>query len=301
MENLIDIERLTKEEITSLIDMALAFKKDTITSCAKGKSACLMFFENSTRTRFSFELAAKKLKMNVLHFDKDTSSVKKGETLKDTFENLYFIGIDTVIIRHSENKIIEKILKNISYPLKFVNAGDGNNAHPTQALLDYMTMTEKIGSVQGKKIVICGDVAHSRVAKSNLALLKKFDADVHFCAPDFFMPNNPQDYDVTWHSDIKEAIKDADVVMLLRVQNERLDSQTKEKSQVFSNLYRLNSQMLQQLAPNAILMHPGPVNREVEITSELLDSDKGMTILEQARNGLFVRMAVLNTIFGGQA
>lgn len=296
--HLIDIERLSKEEIEDIISTAQAFKKGTITSCAKGKTACLMFFENSTRTRCSFELAAKKLKMHVLNFDIGSSSFSKGESIKDTFENLYFIGVDTVIIRHSENRIIDRILENISYPLKFVNAGDGNCAHPTQALLDYMTMIEKIGNVEGKKIVVAGDVAHSRVAKSNLALLKKFGADVHFCAPEYFMPESPEMYGVKWHDNLQEAISGADVVMLLRVQNERLDAETVMKCGNYSDKYKLSSDLLEKYAPHAILMHPGPVNREVEITSELLDAEKGVTILEQARNGLYVRMAVLNNLFG---
>lgn len=296
--NLIDIERLSKEDITDIISTAQAFKKGTITSCAKGKTVCLMFFENSTRTHCSFELAAKKLKMHVLNFDIGASSFSKGESVKDTFENLYFIGVDTVVLRHSENHIIDRILGEISYPLKFINAGDGNYSHPTQALLDYMTMLEKIGSVEGRKIVIAGDVAHSRVAKSNLALLKKFGADVHFCAPEYFMPEKPEKYDVTWHNNLQEAISGADVVMLLRVQNERLDSETIQRCGNYSEKYKLSSEILNKYAPNAVLMHPGPVNREVEITSELLDSSKGVTILEQARNGLYVRMAVLNMLFG---
>lgn len=296
--HLIDIQRLSNNEISSIIDLAMNFKNARSESIVKDKTACLMFFENSTRTRCSFELAAKKLGMHVLNFDKDNSSFSKGESIKDTFENLYFIGIDTVIIRHSENFIIDKILKNISYPIKFINAGDGNHAHPTQALLDYMTMVEKMGTVDGKKIVIVGDVAHSRVAMSNLALLKKFGAKVHFCAPEYFMPEKPEDYDVIWHNDIKEAIYGADVVMLLRVQNERLEPETMKKCGDYAALYRLSSEILEKYSPSAILMHPGPVNREVEITSELLDSKKGKTILEQARNGLFVRMAVLNNLLG---
>ena len=238
--------------------------------------------------------------MNVLNFDIGSSSFSKGESIKDTFENLYFIGVDTVIIRHSENGIIDRILENISYPLKFVNAGDGNCAHPTQALLDYMTMLEKIGNVKGKKIVIAGDVAHSRVAKSNLALLKKFGANVHFCAPEYFMPENSEQYDVIWHDSLTEAVTDAEVVMLLRVQNERLDDETIKRCGNYADNYKLSSKILEKYAPEAILMHPGPVNREVEITSELLDSPKGVTILEQARNGLFIRMAVLNEMFGGK-
>ena len=268
MKNLIDIERLEKEEIQKLIKTAEEFKNGRQNSCAAGKCACLMFFENSTRTHFSFELAAKRLGMHVLNFDAKTSSFSKGESMKDTFENLNFIGVDVFVLRHSENGIIDKIRSEIAYPMRFVNAGDGKNAHPTQALLDFYTMKKHLGEINGKKVVIIGDVAHSRVARSNFALLKKFNADV---------------------------------VMLLRVQNERLDGETAQKAKDYTKNYRLNSKMLKKLAPNALLMHPGPVNRGVEITSELLDSEKGRTILEQAKNGVFVRMAVLDEIFREEA
>lgn len=299
MKNLIDIQRLEKEEIIKIIEAARAFKNGVKTSDVKGKTACMMFFENSTRTHFSFELAAKKLGMNVLNFDVKSSSLSKGESMKDTLENLHFIGVDAFVLRHGENGIIDKVKKELAYDMSFVNAGDGKNAHPTQALLDFFTMTEKLVDMKDKKVVIIGDVAHSRVAKSNLALLNKFGADVHFCAPDYFTPENAKDFKVTWHTDLKEAVKDADVVMLLRVQNERLDAETAKKAVNYTDLYKLDSKILEEYAPNALLMHPGPVNREVEITSELMDSAKGKTILEQAKNGVFVRMAILNIICAG--
>ncbi len=301
MKNLIDIERLEKEEIQNLIKTAEEFKNGRQNSCAAGKCACLMFFENSTRTHFSFELAAKRLGMHVLNFDAKTSSFSKGESMKDTFENLNFIGVDVFVLRHSENGIIDKIRSEIAYPMRFVNAGDGKNAHPTQALLDFYTMKKHLGEINGKKVVIIGDVAHSRVARSNLALLKKFNADVHFCAPDYFTPENIRNSGAIWHTNLEEAIENADVVMLLRVQNERLDGETAQKAKDYTKNYRLDSKMLEKLAPNALLMHPGPVNRGVEITSELLDSEKGRTILEQAKNGVFVRMAVLDEIFREEA
>lgn len=299
MHDLIDIERLSKPEIENIIQSAKKFANGDIDSSVRGKTACLMFFENSTRTRCSFEIAAKKLGMNVLNFDIGSSSFSKGESVKDTFENLHFIGVDVFVVRHSEEQIIDKIKNQLAFDLKFINAGDGKNSHPTQALLDFYTMREKLGDVCGKKIVIVGDVAHSRVAKSNLALLNKFGAKVHFCAPSYFMPQNTSAFDVVWHSDLKEAIVDADVVMLLRVQNERLDAETMKSAGSYSDLYKLDSATLKKYAPNAILMHPGPVNREVEITSELLDSKVGRTVLEQARNGVYVRMAVLNELGGG--
>jgi aspartate carbamoyltransferase catalytic subunit len=301
IKNLIDIKRLTRNTILEIIRDAEDFENGLKKSDVTGKTVCMMFFENSTRTHFSFELAAKKLGMNVLNFDARTSSFSKGESMKDTFENLYFIGVDACVIRHCENGIVEKIMNETAYPMHFINGGDGNNAHPTQALLDFYTMKKKIGSVEGKKVVIIGDIAHSRVAKSNLEILNKFGANVHFCAPDYFTPANYKDFNAVWHTDLKEAVLDADVVMLLRVQNERLDENTSKKARHYTDLYKLNSTTLEEYAPNAILMHPGPVNREVEITSELLDSEKGVTILEQARNGVFIRMAVLNMALGGKS
>lgn len=296
IKDLIDIERLEKEDIVSIIEDAKMFADGAKKSNVVGKTACMMFFENSTRTHCSFELAAKKLGMHVLNFDVKSSSFSKGESMKDTLENLYFIGVDAFVLRHGENGVIDKVKKELAYEMSFVNGGDGKNSHPTQALLDFYTMVEKIGGVEGKKVVIIGDVAHSRVAKSNLALLNKFGADVHFCAPDYFTPENARDFKVTWHTDLKEAIEDADVVMLLRVQNERLDADTAQRAKDYTKFYKLDSKTLKEHAPKAVLMHPGPVNREVEITSELMDSEKGQTILEQARNGVFVRMAVLNEV-----
>ncbi|MCM1010284.1 MAG: aspartate carbamoyltransferase catalytic subunit [Fusobacterium sp.] len=292
MKHLIDINRLEKSEIERIIEVAREFKIGARQSTVVGKTACLMFFENSTRTKISFDLAAQKLGMNVIHFDGATSSLSKGESRKDTFENLSAIGIDTVIVRTTENHFIDNSLKELSLPLSFVNAGDGVTAHPTQALLDYFTMNEKFGEIAGKKVVIIGDIAHSRVAKSNFALLTKFGAELHAVAPAYFMPE--ESLPVTYHDNLAEGIKDADVVMLLRVQKERLEREFDGGDYI--EKYQLNSEILQKYAPNAILMHPGPVNRGVEITSELLDSEKGKTVLEQAHNGVFVRMAVLEIL-----
>ena len=318
MQNLIDIKRLTVSEINSIINRAVEYKSETAESIrgeisynsgiidfAKfgerlyranscfGKTACMMFFENSTRTKCSFSMAAQKLGMNIIDFDTKTSSFSKGESLKDTIENLCYIGVNTFVIRHSEDNIVDKIAEETDCSVSFINAGDGKNAHPTQALLDYMTMLEKLGTVVGKKVTILGDIAHSRVAKSNIALLNKMKAEVHLFAPEYFVPENKADYDGVWESDYDSAIKDADVVMLLRVQNERLNSEELNSSRAYKDMYSLTSDRLEKYAPNAIIMHPGPVNRDVEISSELLDSKKGKTILEQARNGVYVRMAVL--------
>ena len=295
LNDFIKISDLTKDEITSLMDVAADFKKGVKDSSVKGKTVCLMFFENSTRTKISFEMAAKNLGMRVINFDNATSSVNKGESLKETVENLYFIGIDAVVIRTSDENLISDLKQKTTYPIKFVNAGSGKASHPSQALLDYFTMKEKFGNVEGKKITIVGDIEHSRVAKSNIELLSKFGASVFVCAPEYFKPQT-MPKGAVFIGELKEAIADADVIMGLRIQRERIKEAYSEEEYI--NNYRLNSKLLETYAPKAMLMHPGPVNRDVELTSELLDSEKGRTILEQARNGVYTRMAILNQLLG---
>ena len=295
LNNFIKISDLTADEISSLVNDAMNFKYNSKISSVKDKTACLMFFENSTRTKISFEVAAQNLGMKVINFDNTTSSINKGESLKETVENLYYIGIDAVIIRTSDDNLIENLSKQVSYPIKFINAGSGKTSHPSQALLDYFTMREKLGNLKDKKITIVGDIEHSRVAKSNIELLTKFGAKVVITAPEYFKPSIVPDGAI-YISDLKEAISDADVIMGLRIQKERIKQAYNEESYIRN--YRLDSKLLENYAPNAILMHPGPVNRDVEITSELLDSTKGKTILEQARNGVFTRMAILNQLLG---
>ena len=295
LNNFIKISDLTADEISSLVNDAMNFKYNSKISSVKDKTACLMFFENSTRTKISFEVAAQNLGMKVINFDNTTSSINKGESLKETVENLYYIGIDAVIIRTSDDNLIENLSKQVSYPIKFINAGSGKTSHPSQALLDYFTMREKLGNLKDKKIAIVGDIEHSRVAKSNIELLTKFGAKVVITAPEYFKPSIVPDGAI-YISDLKEAISDADVIMGLRIQKERIKQAYNEESYICN--YRLDSKLLENYAPNAILMHPGPVNRDVEITSELLDSTKGKTILEQARNGVFTRMAILNQLLG---
>lgn len=297
IEHLVDIERLTKEEILAIVEMAKGFKSSTIESKVTGKTVTMMFCENSTRTRCSFEIAAKKLGMNVVNFDTQSSSLTKGESLKDTIENLYFIGVDAVVIRHGLSGIIDNTLQQVKYPISFINAGDGNHSHPTQALLDFYTMIEKLGSIKDKKIAIVGDVKHSRVAKSNISLLNKFGVKINVCAPTYFRPEEALSYPVNWFTDVKEAVKDCDVVMVLRVQNERHSNQLYPDCLEYKRKFEIETSLLKEYAkPDVILMHPGPANRNVEISSELLDNKVGQTILEQARNGVFVRMAVLNTL-----
>lgn len=294
MHNLVDIKTLSKEKIQEIINLASDFENEKTLSRCFGKHLSMLFCENSTRTRFSFEMAANRLGIHVYNFDSNTSSFSKGESLKDTIENLYQIGINGIVIRHSEAGIINRTIEEINCPMAFINAGDGNHAHPTQALLDFYTMQKHLGSVEGKKIAIVGDIRHSRVAHSNVELLNKFGANVYFCAPKYFEDATQQ---VTYTKSLQEALKDADVAMFLRVQNERLE----DRFPLFDYVrdYGLTMKKLREYTKEGVLiMHPGPVNRDVEISSDILDSDYGKIILEQAHNGVFVRMAVLDILLG---
>lgn len=295
-KNLIDIKSLNKDEILQITDLAADFEKGAAASTCQDKHLALLFCENSTRTRFSFEMAANKLGIHLYDFDADKSSFSKGESLKDTIENLSAIGINGIVIRHSETGFVERAVDEISCAMIFINAGDGKHAHPTQALLDFYTMKKHLKFVEGRKIAIIGDIKHSRVARSNVALLKKFGAEVVLCAPDYF---RAYDLDTTYVDRLEDALADADVAMFLRVQNERLEEKISVSKYVKN--YGLTMEKVQNyVKPNALIMHPGPVNRDVEISSDILDSEWGKIILEQAHNGVFVRMAVLELLLGGQ-
>ena len=292
MKDLVKIEELTLDEIEEIMDLALQYKNGK-KSDFSGRHAALMFFENSTRTRFSFEYALNSLKAHPYIFDNSKSSTSKGEEFINTLDNLAAIGINTFIIRTKEEGLIEH-LRNIKFyrQVHFINAGQGKSSHPTQALLDYFTMKEKIGDIKDKKIVVIGDIRHSRVAKSNISLLNKAGANVITCAPDYFKEEIKGAY---FTSNLKEALDGADIVMCLRIQNERLEVAVSKDD--FVKNYQIN---LSNMPRNAILMHPGPVNRDIEVSSELLDSKIGTTILNQAENGAYVRMAVLDKIFRGE-
>lgn len=295
-KHLVSIESLEKTEILDIIESAKLFKNGQKNSDVAGRTVSLMFCENSTRTRCSFETAAKKLGMNVINFNAANSSFTKGESMKDTIENLYAIGVEAVVIRHSLTGIIDNTINKISCPMHFVNAGDGNRAHPSQALLDFFTMVESFDSVEGKKVLIVGDISFSRVAKSNIALLNKFGADVHLCAPRYFKPSGIEKLGITYHCNLNDALEGADVVMVLRVQNERHENSCYPSTLEYKRNYNINSENIKLANKDAILMHPGPVNRDVELSSELMDSQKGLTILRQTQNGVFVRMAILNNL-----
>lgn len=296
MQHLLNIKSLSNDEILQITDLAKHYEKTVPTGEQKRKtcgSIALMFFENSTRTRFSFEMAGKKLGLSCFNFEIQKSSILKGENYFDTLNNLNAIGCDIAIIRHSKEGIIEELSNyGYQYGLSIVNAGEGKKAHPTQALLDFYTMQKHLKDVKGKKIVIVGDIIHSRVAKSNIELLNRFGAKIVCCSPSYFEDWSLEN--ITYEPNLQIALKDADVVMALRIQKERIE-QNIPYAQYIED-YQINEN---NLPKGAILMHPGPVNRDVEISSSLLDGKKGEIIIEQARNGVFVRMAVLDMVLEG--
>lgn len=295
-KHLLDIKNLSVDEILKIVNLASDFEQNKAVSTCRDKHLSLLFCENSTRTRFSFEMAANRLGVFVYNFDAGKSSFSKGETIVDTIENLAAIGIDCVAIRHSEAGIIDKTITQLKSQVKIINAGDGNHAHPTQALLDFYTMRSHLSTIEGKKIVIVGDIAHSRVAHSNVELLKKFGAKIHLCAPEYFKDKSIDG--VVWEESLESALKNADVAMFLRIQNERLESNIPVDEYIKD--YGLTIEKLQAFAPpNIMIMHPGPVNRGVELSSDIVDREYGKIILEQARNGVFVRMAILELLLGG--
>ena len=295
MKNLIDIKSLKNDEILEIMQLAKYYEKNVPLGTQKKKqkgSVVLLFFENSTRTRFSFDMASRKLGLDVFNFEAQKSSILKGEGFFDTLNNLNAIGCDIAVIRHSKEGFIEELAQNdYSYGLSLVNAGEGKSTHPTQALLDFYTLNKHLGTLEGKKIVIVGDIVHSRVAKSNIELLSRFGAKIVCCSPDYFEDWTLEH--VKYEPNINIALKDADAVMGLRIQKERIENNVHYTQYIAD--YQINEK---NMPKNAILMHPGPVNRDVEISSTLLDT-KGEIIIEQPRNGVFVRMAVLDLIFEG--
>ena len=243
----------------------------------------------------SFEMAATKLGINFFDLNPSTSSIMKKESINDTIKNLEAIGMDLIIVRSANDDFFEDIeSKKIRTKVQFINAGLGVSSHPTQALLDFYTMKRHFASLEGKKIVIVGDIKHSRVAKSNIELLKLYDADIHLCFPEYFADESfINDKSITCHNNLQEALIDASAVMALRIQQERLE--TSFPIFHFVKNFHLD---VSNFPPYAILMHPGPVNENIEISEKLLDTQIAKTILEQTKNGVFVRMAVLEKLLG---
>lgn len=301
-KHLLGIQELAPEEITLLLDSALAFKQVGERSVKKvpslrGKTVVNLFIEPSTRTRTSFELAAKRLSADVINITASSSSLVKGETLKDTALNLQALNADVIVIRHSAAgapHFLARFLRS-----SIVNAGDGAHEHPTQALLDAFTIREKFGKIAGLNVTILGDILYSRVARSNIWLLTKLGANVTLAGPSTLVPRVFEELGCRVTHNINEALRDADVINLLRIQHERQRKTMFPSTGEYAALFGLTKERFARMKPTALIMHPGPINRGVEIDSDLADGNRAV-ILEQVTNGLAVRMAVLFLCTGGQ-
>lgn len=249
-----------------------------------------LFFENSTRTRLSFELAEKRLSADIINFSSSSSSVSKGETLIDTVNNILSMKVDMVVMRHPNPGAGIFLSKHVNASI--VNAGDGTHEHPTQALLDSYSIREKLGEVKGKKIVIVGDILHSRVALSNIFALKLQGAEVKVCGPKTLIPKHIESLGVTVETNLRKALEWCDVANMLRVQNERMEISYFPSTREYTQQFGLNKAILNSLEKQIVVMHPGPINRGVEITSDVADSKQSI-ILEQVQNGVAIRMAVI--------
>jgi aspartate carbamoyltransferase catalytic subunit len=302
-KHLLGLEGVSAEEINLIMNTADAFKEISERRVKKvpalrGKTIANMFFEPSTRTRISFELAEKRLSADAVNFSASTSSVKKGETLRDTAENIQAMKIDVIVMRHGASGAPHFLARILDASV--INAGDGTHEHPTQGLLDIFTLREKWGDLAGKKVVIVGDIAHSRVARSNIFGLVTLGADVTVCGPPTMMPPHLSRLGVTVEPDLRRAIEGADAVNILRIQLERQKTSLFPSLDEYARVFGVNNDVLERAAPDCIVMHPGPMNRGVEIAQDVADGDRAV-ILEQVTNGVAVRMAVLYLLSGGEA
>lgn len=301
-KHLLDIESLTSHEITTILDTARAFKAVGERAIKKvpalrGKTVINLFVEPSTRTRISFELAAQRLTADIVNFSAEASSLKKGETLKDTARNLEALNADIIIIRHSASgapHFLSRFLKS-----SVVNAGDGAHEHPTQALLDTFTVLEHKRKIAGLNVTILGDILYSRVARSNIWALTKLGANVTLCGPSTLVPKIFEKMGCKVTHNLEEAIANADVINLLRIQHERQRRSMFPSLGEYTSLFGLTKARMEKTRPDVLIMHPGPINRGVEIDSDIADSSRSV-ILQQVTNGLAVRMAVLFLVNGGK-
>lgn len=295
VNHLLGIKYITEDDIQLIFETADHFKEVINRPIKKVPSLrditiANLFFENSTRTRLSFELAEKRLSADVINFSAASSSVKKGETLIDTVNNIISMKVDMVVMRHPNPGAGVFLSKHVHASI--VNAGDGAHEHPTQALLDCYSIREKLGDVADKKVVIIGDILHSRVALSNIFALQKLGAEVKVCGPKTLIPKYIEKLGVTFEPNLKKALEWCDVANMLRVQNERMDISYFPTTREYTQQFGVNKTLLDSLDKEIIVMHPGPINRGVEITSDVADSKQAI-ILDQVQNGVAVRMAVL--------
>jgi aspartate carbamoyltransferase catalytic subunit len=301
-KDLLDLQSLSVEEITTILDTASEFKavgQRVIKKvpALRGKTVVNLFIEPSTRTRISFELAAQRLSADVINFSAEASSLRKGETLKDTARNLEALNAEFIVIRHSAAGAPHFLARVLDAHV--VNAGDGAHEHPTQGLLDVFTMREKKGRIAGLNVTILGDILYSRVARSNIWALQKLGAHVTLCGPPTLVPRTFEQMGCRVTSQLNEAIADADVVNLLRIQHERQRKTMFPGLGEYTSLFGINRARLATMKPDVMIMHPGPINRGVEVDSDVADGDHSV-ILQQVTNGLAVRMAALFLINGGK-
>jgi len=295
VNHLLGIKYLKEKDIRLIFETATQFKEVINRPIKKVPSLrditiANLFFENSTRTKLSFELAQKRLSADVVNFAASLSSLKKGETLIDTVNNILSMKVDMVVLRHSSAGAASFLAQQVDATI--INAGDGAHEHPTQALLDTFSIAERLGDVAGKKVVIIGDILHSRVALSNIFALQKLGAEVKVCGPSTLIPKHINSLGVTVETDVKKALAWCDVANVLRVQFERMSASYFPSNREYAAFYGITKPMLDTLDKEVVIMHPGPINRGVELSSEVVDSTQAI-ILDQVENGVAIRMAVL--------
>mgnify|MGYP001250227260 FL=1 len=294
-KDLLGTKDLSLEEINLIFETTKKFKEVLARPIKKVPTlrhltVANIFFENSTRTKLSFELAQKRLSADIINFSSSVSSVKKGESLLDTINNILVMKVDMIVMRHPNPGAPHFVGNNIKIPV--INAGDGTNEHPTQALLDSYSIIEKLGEIKNKKIAIIGDISHSRVAISNIHLLRRLGAKIMLCGPSTLIPKYINEMGVLVKNDIREALEWCDVANILRIQLERQNEKYFPSLREYSQYFGINKKLLDSINKDIIIMHPGPINRGVEISSDVADSSKSI-ILDQVENGVAVRMAVM--------
>ena len=300
--HLIGLEGLSREEILQVLDLATSMKEVLSRPVKKvpslrGKNVVNLFFETSTRTRSSFEIAAKVLSADSLNWTSAQSSTTKGETLLDTAKNLEAMRPDVLVVRHSASGAPNFLARNVSCAV--VSAGDGAHEHPSQGLLDCFTLRERFGSLEGRTVAIVGDISHSRVARSDLHSLPKLGVKVRLCGPPTMIPQGIEQLGATVHHDLKTAVEGVDAVVMLRIQHERIGDPLIPNTREYSKFWGLNAKKAAEwLKPDAVILHPGPINRGVELSSDVADGPRSV-ILDQVQNGVAVRMAILYLLAGG--
>lgn len=290
MKNLLRLQDLSIEEINNILDLAQSIKDKKISPLVENKIIANLFFEPSTRTHYSFATAEARLGCKTIDFSPNSSSMKKGETFYDTIKTFESFGVDGLVIRDAKNQWYKELIDKIKVPI--VNAGDGSADHPTQTLLDLLTIKQEFGKFEGLKVLVVGDISHSRVAHSNILNMRRLGMEVFVSAPDIFKDNQYN------YVDFDEYISKVDVINMLRIQNERLEKDCKYNVQQYNKEFGLNNERLRKMKPNAIIIHPAPFNRNVEINDDVIES-KPSRIFKQISNGVYVRMAVLLTILKG--